>query len=65
MTTAALPPNTPVVHPLHGVGLALRMWGNTEVEVQWPGQLHTRREALGDVERYVPPAPVQRRRRSA
>lgn len=67
MTTTEFVPNTPVTSvadPGRGVGNALRMWGNTEVEVQWSGVPITRREPVGDVERYVPPAPVKRVRRS-
>lgn len=48
----------------YGVGYALRPWGTTEVEVQWPGVPGTRRESVLDVAPYVEPAPVKRVRRS-
>ena len=51
-----------VIHPLHGVGLVLRPFRNTHVDVQWPGVSFVRREHIESVERYVPPAPTPKRR---
>ena len=63
MTSSEIAPNTPVVHPMHGVGLALTMHGRTRVEVMWPGMTMTRRELIEDVEVYVAPVEAPKRRR--
>jgi hypothetical protein len=64
-------PKTPVTHrtkPWHGIGLVVRLHGNTEADVQWPGLGLARRESI----RVLDPAqfpmawplPAERRRRS-
>jgi hypothetical protein len=52
---------------IYGTGLAIRVFGDTTVEVQWPGVPGTRRESALDVAPYAEPTPtpVRRRRRAA
>jgi hypothetical protein len=68
--TTPIGPKTPVIHRTetwHGIGLVIRLHGNTGAEVQWPGVDLTRRESI----RVLTPAqfpmawplPVERKRR--
>ena len=61
-TVSPFPAHTQVEHRLHGVGVVIRVHSRTHVDVQWPGMTMTRREHVDGIERYVPPAPVTKRR---